>query len=251
MANLSVPQTKVKEALAGHAQSRIPRNRNSQVESSRLAPSRCGRKNIPLVIFRKSAIIAASRLGQGRIAIVTTREAGMRWTRMCLLTSGTDADGEIVWSWRPRDLALKFALMRSTHHAGDGGKRDGSPRRARISRKTIAQGRPECIRLYLWFSRSRNLFLRGSPGCSGHPAFPAPSVYREGEMRCKARAKCVARMRMHGFGLVGPILRDAAFAAPQDEVVTSGQGQTLMVRSAAKPRDSNHEAPTRDAVSKS
>src|ERR1700758_728939 len=40
-----------------------------------------------------------------------------------------------------------------------------------------AQGRPECIRLYLWFSRSRKFLLRGSPGCSGHPAFPAPSYF--------------------------------------------------------------------------
>ena len=36
----------------------------------------------------------------------------MRWTQMCLLTSGTDADGEVVWSWRPKDLALKLATMR-------------------------------------------------------------------------------------------------------------------------------------------
>ncbi len=48
---------------------------------------------------------------------------------MCLLTSGTDVDGEVVWSWRPRDLALKFAMMLA-HHAGDGGKRDGSPKSA-------------------------------------------------------------------------------------------------------------------------
>jgi hypothetical protein len=27
---------------------------------------------------------------------------GMRWTRMCLLTSGMDADGKGVWSWRPK-----------------------------------------------------------------------------------------------------------------------------------------------------
>jgi len=26
----------------------------------------------------------------------------MRWTRMGQLTSGPDADGEIVWSWRPK-----------------------------------------------------------------------------------------------------------------------------------------------------
>ncbi|HLG83629.1 MAG TPA: hypothetical protein VKY22_21675 [Bradyrhizobium sp.] len=41
-------------------------------------------------------------LTEGRFAIVTTREAGMRWTLTCLLTSGADADGEIVWSWRPK-----------------------------------------------------------------------------------------------------------------------------------------------------
>ena len=26
---------------------------------------------------------------------------GMRWTLLCLLTSGTEADGEVVWSCRP------------------------------------------------------------------------------------------------------------------------------------------------------
>jgi hypothetical protein len=30
---------------------------------------------------------------------------GMRWTPMCLLTSGTGADGKGVWSWRPKGLA--------------------------------------------------------------------------------------------------------------------------------------------------
>jgi hypothetical protein len=35
---------------------------------------------------------------QGRIAIVTKREAGMRWTRWRCATSGADADGEAVWS---------------------------------------------------------------------------------------------------------------------------------------------------------
>ena len=37
----------------------------------------------------------------------------MRWTQACLLTSGNDADGEVVWSWRPRHLALKFAMVPS------------------------------------------------------------------------------------------------------------------------------------------
>ena len=54
----------------------------------------------------------------------------------------------------------------------------GSPGRVRISRKP-SRGEGRCDhRLYLWFSRSRKFFLREGPGCSGHPAFPAPSVFQ-------------------------------------------------------------------------
>jgi len=41
-------------------------------------------------------------------------------------------------------------------------------------------GKASCHRLYLWSSRSRAHFLRGGPGCSGHPAFPAPSDFQGG-----------------------------------------------------------------------
>jgi hypothetical protein len=37
----------------------------------------------------------------------------MRWTRMCLLTSGTDADGEVVWSWRPKVWRQVLAKLKS------------------------------------------------------------------------------------------------------------------------------------------
>jgi hypothetical protein len=60
------------------------------------------------------------------------------------------ADGEVVWSWRP-DAGVKSAKM-LPHLADDGGKRARSQGRARISRKTIAQGRPD-DRLNLWFCR--------------------------------------------------------------------------------------------------
>jgi hypothetical protein len=55
----------------------------------------------------------------------------------------------------------KFAMMLA-HHAGDGGKRKGSPRRPRIRRKPL-RGEGRCDhRLYLWSLRSRNsLFARG------------------------------------------------------------------------------------------
>ena len=54
------------------------------------------------------------------------------------------ADGEVVWSWR-RDAGVKF--LRSKRFSGTTVARKpvhrGEPD---ISRKTIAQGRPECFR---------------------------------------------------------------------------------------------------------
>jgi len=38
-------------------------------------------------------------------------------------------------------------------------------------------------------------------GCSAHPVFPAPSVLKEGERRCKPRADSVARSRRCVFSL--------------------------------------------------
>jgi hypothetical protein len=46
-----------------------------------------------------------------------------------------------VWFWRP-DAGAKFAKTLA-RLAGDGGKKARSPGRARISRNTIAQGRPD------------------------------------------------------------------------------------------------------------
>jgi hypothetical protein len=48
--------------------------------------------------------------------------------------------GEVAWSWRP-DAGAKS--RRAHVLRADGGKRARSPRRARISRKTVAQGRPD------------------------------------------------------------------------------------------------------------
>jgi len=48
------------------------------------------------------------------------------------LTSGTEAYGEIVWSWRPERSGAKLPTMLA-HRGDDGGKRNGSPGRARIS----------------------------------------------------------------------------------------------------------------------
>jgi len=88
------------------------------------------------------------------------------------------ADGEVVWSWRAHAGAKSQAKLKAS--LGMTVANAGSPRRSRISRKpSRREGRCD-HRLYLWFSRSRKFLLRGSPGCSGHPAFPAPSDFRGG-----------------------------------------------------------------------
>jgi len=103
---------------------------------------------------------------------------GMRWTRRCRVrmrsqgeatrertraareTSGSVADGEVVWSWHP----LLMPSLAEAHSArpgyempsnprGDGGKRNSSPGRAPIIRKTIAWGMPDvfrCLRCEDW-----------------------------------------------------------------------------------------------------
>ena len=48
-------------------------------------------------------------------------------TLVARTTNGADADGEVVWSWRP-DAGVKF---RGGIRSGDGGKKARSPRRAR------------------------------------------------------------------------------------------------------------------------
>ena len=51
-------------------------------------------------------------------------------------------DGEVVWSWRP-DAGVKFAEYDS---AGDGDKKPVTGESMKETVKTIAQGRPECLR---------------------------------------------------------------------------------------------------------
>jgi hypothetical protein len=82
-----------------------------------------------------------SRSSRGALAIVTNvgRDA---MDAEVPLTSGAEADGEIVWSWR-RDAGAKSAevippatVAKEPVHRGEHA----------ISRKPIAQGRPGCFR---------------------------------------------------------------------------------------------------------
>jgi hypothetical protein len=66
---------------------------------------------------------------------------------------------------------------------GDGDNKVRSPGRSRISRKTIAQGRP-VVRL-VPVVLPRAFLLHADHGCERHPAFPAPSSSNEGGLLAK------------------------------------------------------------------
>src|SRR6185503_20962243 len=93
-------------------------------------------------------------------------------------TYAPDAYGEVVWFGR-RGAGVKLAIG----SASDGGKRAVLREEHEVSRKAIAQGRPECFPLpcmlvcsFVCANRTRDR------GCSKHPVFPAPSLLREGEI---------------------------------------------------------------------
>ena len=120
---------------------------------------------------------------EGRFAIVTSVGRGMRWTWAARATSAAEADGEVVWSWRPW-AGVKFAnddlQMTVT-------KKSWTPRRARSSVNTIAQGVPDRSSEPVVTYSCATLHRTRGCGCVGHPAFPAPSLI-EGRDPCKTRA---------------------------------------------------------------
>jgi len=94
-------------------------------------------------------------------AVVTTREAGMRWTRRARQTNVAGADGEVAWS-RPPDAEVKLAMMLRITLAT--GARKPGPRGDRdISGKP---SRRECrlIRLNLWWTAACFFYLQVGHG---------------------------------------------------------------------------------------
>ena len=140
------------------------------------------------VVIRKSELLLAASgksLVVVRPARATMRDAAHRHVtlarvamdaccvrRVLLPDENAAAYGEIVWSWRRDPGATPAEFMPTT-----GARKAASPGRARISRKTIARGKPGCLgctcqnRVHSCLnSRTRRC------GCIQRPAFPAPSV---------------------------------------------------------------------------
>src|SRR3982075_3525686 len=97
-------------------------------------------------------------------------DAGLR------LTNAAVAYGEIVWVRRP-DAGVKFEGGQRCPRAMVSQKA-GSPGRSRISRKAIAQGRPDasakpvCLRAPFCCN-----YRTQDRGCGARPVFPAPSIF--------------------------------------------------------------------------
>ena len=84
---------------------------------------------------------------EGRIAIVTNVERGMRWMRLAQQTNVQTADGEAVWSRRP-DAGVKFC---GDDPQGDGGKKARFTREsAEETVKTIRAGNAGMLSANLW-----------------------------------------------------------------------------------------------------
>jgi hypothetical protein len=82
----------------------------------------------------------------------------------------------------------------SKYAAGDGDNKPVHRGEREVSRKAIAQGMSVCSPLtcMLVCANCATLGTRDR-GCSAHPAFPAPSLRREGQRICKARARIAPR----------------------------------------------------------
>jgi len=66
----------------------------------------------------------------------------MRWTLVAHQTNAREADGEVVWSWRP-DAGVKRCRMICKAMVA---RKPGSPGRARRKPlKPFARGMPECL----------------------------------------------------------------------------------------------------------
>ena len=90
-------------------------------------------------------------------------------------TAKSCGSGAAVLALRPREATL----LRD-----NGGKRAVLREEHEVSHKAIAQGRPECSRCpvcscAVLFSANRTR----DRGCSKHPVFPAPSVFRGGQTK--------------------------------------------------------------------
>jgi hypothetical protein len=117
----------------------------------------------------------------------------MRWTQTARWTRASDAYGEVVW-FRRRGAGAKLAIR----SAGDGGKRAVLREEHEVSRKAIAQGRPECSRCPVCSCACFCLrkIARGTVGAASTRSSLRP-LFGGRQFDSKARTQCAARSSPH------------------------------------------------------
>jgi hypothetical protein len=148
------------------------------VQSSRVKYCACAVGQI------RSTCLRVPHSKRGALRIVTNVGRGMRWTRGCRTTNGVLADGEAVWFWRP-DADAKFcgAIQRATV-----ARKPGYREERGISRKTIAQGMPDCFGGPVVTTSCAFFTAHETAGARNTRHSLRPPV-REGQYQCGTRAQ--------------------------------------------------------------
>jgi hypothetical protein len=136
----------------------------------------------------------------------------------------------------PRSWRQVLAKLRS--FAGDGGKRDGSPRRARISRKPLRGEGRSVSACTCGHARLRRFFCAAAPGAAATRPSLRP-LFFGGRSHFKTRADYAARTRLHAHHREAqcdarPIARLRCFAgspsSPPPAQATNWSGRTRIRR---------------------
>ncbi len=153
-------------------------------------------------------------------------------------TNDADADGEVVWSWRP-DAGVKPA----GRLAGDGGKRARSPRRARRKplkplrgESRLIPSEPVVTTLVCFFILHARLRVQRAPG------FPCALCFWASGSCTNSGASRRERAAVRPCTWRGPSFETLASQASQDEVERLGAKSDPHGEEAHRAV-SNHEAP--------
>ena len=170
-----------------------PDGQITHLDLSQAAVNAPFRKNISVLQKRKSPYIRIRPVPPRGVSRSSRTRGGMRWTRRALLTKALEADGEVVWSWRP-DAGVKSRGIIPARRRWQKSPITGESTKETV--KTIARGMPGDTGVTVVTTLVYFVFYR-TRGCGRieRPAFPAPSVQEEPDENANLARKPAARSR--------------------------------------------------------
>ena len=135
-----------------------------------------------------------------------------------------------MWFWRAHVRRQVLADRSKGGARTTVASNNGSPRRARISRKLLRREGRSVSAVPVVNARSRNFFCAGAPGACGHPAFPRPSLC---PLSCKRVKRCKARTKLRRES-VDSCLSARHREERSDEAIQSRVGGSGLLRGACR-----------------